>query len=592
MSWDNIKTIAEFDGDVSGNSISSNQDGSGDGTPSTRYADQRNIGELTAGKPTTSTSLLIESLIQLLCLILEEDAKISNESYKAICKQLQKINLIDDSYAMNEFEEMRSQYQMQIYKIICAVRGENLPRTLPTVTTQRTQAVETCWSRYHREFEEVDFIAGGGFGKVFKAKHKLDGIEYAVKQIKIHSTTIKLCHLAEVKTIASLNHPNIVQYKAAWLEPYVSEKNALNMIESDHDGTDYEDDESPSNNSSGSYQSSKKHLDDPSSDFIQFERSHTEAFSNNIDSCNNQIICKYQKNSYEEFRIKPKLAILYIQMSLCQLTLRKWLDDRNAFDNLEEYYRHFFGNQNDVTHLDIVNDIFCQILSGLNYIHSRNIIHHDIKPSNIFLELEKDGKLVVQLGDFGLACPLQNGHRGMALGTPLYAAPEQLNGVCNPKSDIFSLGIVLIEILLKFSTDMERVRTIENARKGILPQKLSKKYSKLLNSLLSHDTVRPNTKELMEAIRVINLEQNLRALQASQIDIQTKDARIKSLLQKIASLHDNNEQFSCSVQNLNNILEEKVKRIEELEKSLLEKDEEIKRLKLELKDFRVNNISS
>lgn len=51
-------------------------------------------------------------------------------------------------------------------------------------------------------------------------KHKLDCREYAVKKIPIYSEAIESVknYLSEVKTLASLNHPNIVQYRAAWLE--------------------------------------------------------------------------------------------------------------------------------------------------------------------------------------------------------------------------------------------------------------------------------------------------------------------------------------------------------------------------------------
>lgn len=68
----------------------------------------------------------------------------------------------------------------------------------------------------------------------------------------------------------------------------------------------------------------------------------------------------------------------------------------------------------------------------MEYIHSKGIVHHDIKPSNIFIQLE-NGALLVQLGDFGLACPLQSVRHSLALGTKLYAAPEQLAGKCDPK---------------------------------------------------------------------------------------------------------------------------------------------------------------
>ncbi len=76
-------------------------------------------------------------------------------------------------------------------------------------------------SRYHTEFEELGFLAKGGFGSVFRAKNKLDGCEYAVKKI-----VLKYCDpdlfakiFREVTTLAKLTHPNVVSYKTAWLEP-------------------------------------------------------------------------------------------------------------------------------------------------------------------------------------------------------------------------------------------------------------------------------------------------------------------------------------------------------------------------------------
>lgn len=86
------------------------------------------------------------------------------------------------------------------------------------------------------------------------------------------------------------------------------------------------------------------------------------------------------------------------------------------------------------TKFSLVHLIISKVLSGLNYCHLQNIVHHDIKPSNIFIGCEKNGDLYVQLGDFGLACPLEAKHSpDSMIGTMTYAAPEQLIGHCNPK---------------------------------------------------------------------------------------------------------------------------------------------------------------
>lgn len=63
-------------------------------------------------------------------------------------------------------------------------------------------------------------------------------------------------------------------------------------------------------------------------------------------------------------------------------------------------------------------------------------IYLHLQPSNIFISTS--GQLQIQLGDFGLACPLQIGNQEeignhSVVGTHIYAAPEQLKGKCDPK---------------------------------------------------------------------------------------------------------------------------------------------------------------
>ncbi len=91
--------------------------------------------------------------------------------------------------------------------------------------------------------------------------------------------------------------------------------------------------------------------------------------------------------------------------------------------------------------------IMLDVLDGLAYAHSERVIHRDIKPANILLS--RRGQAV--LGDFGIA-HIIGGTRytvsGALMGTLHYMAPEQgMQGLCDARSDIYSLGIVFYEML-------------------------------------------------------------------------------------------------------------------------------------------------
>ncbi|KAF1831878.1 eukaryotic translation initiation factor 2-alpha kinase 2 [Decorospora gaudefroyi] len=82
--------------------------------------------------------------------------------------------------------------------------------------------------RYVREFSELEVVGKGGYGKVFKAKHKLDGSFYAVKRIPVSPSKVAKIQehgpeelesmLEEVRSLARFDHNNIVRYHNAWLE--------------------------------------------------------------------------------------------------------------------------------------------------------------------------------------------------------------------------------------------------------------------------------------------------------------------------------------------------------------------------------------
>ncbi|MCK4572954.1 MAG: serine/threonine protein kinase, partial [candidate division Zixibacteria bacterium] len=95
----------------------------------------------------------------------------------------------------------------------------------------------------------------------------------------------------------------------------------------------------------------------------------------------------------------------------------------------------------------IISRIIIQICSALEYAHQRGIVHRDIKPANIMVMED----YTVKVMDYGIARVDSNSmtKTGIAMGTPNYISPEQLKGQkVDQRSDLFSLGVVMYELLL------------------------------------------------------------------------------------------------------------------------------------------------
>ena len=120
-------------------------------------------------------------------------------------------------------------------------------------------------------------------------------------------------------------------------------------------------------------------------------------------------------------------------------------------------------------------DLIIQVLTGLDVAHSRNIIHRDIKPGNIFIAKEADDSEIVKILDFGIAkfhdIEVKGDGElttdGSILGTPSYMSPEQTMGKkdeIDRRTDIYSCGLVLYRCLtglIPFRAE-ERYQFIQN----------------------------------------------------------------------------------------------------------------------------------
>lgn len=102
---------------------------------------------------------------------------------------------------------------------------------------------------------------------------------------------------------------------------------------------------------------------------------------------------------------------------------------------------------------NIMFDILIQICDGLSYLHNKNIIHRDIKASNILLETDDLENPIVKLGDFGLSCLLDGTHydqkgKGNGAGDIFYRSPEAVSGQpYNEGDDNWAVGIVALELI-------------------------------------------------------------------------------------------------------------------------------------------------
>jgi tRNA A-37 threonylcarbamoyl transferase component Bud32 len=94
-----------------------------------------------------------------------------------------------------------------------------------------------------------------------------------------------------------------------------------------------------------------------------------------------------------------------------------------------------------------------QLCAALDAVHKAGIVHHDIKPENVFIA-QRDGQDVVKLVDFGIARLPENTREedntfnGVVVGSPPYMAPEQACGmVCDRRADLYAVGAVLFEMI-------------------------------------------------------------------------------------------------------------------------------------------------
>ncbi|KAK8753542.1 hypothetical protein OTU49_000207 [Cherax quadricarinatus] len=188
-----------------------------------------------------NNSTVIEILIELLCREREPDPKRREVLFKAMCTVIGQCNSslylplytfpqLQD-FQVNLVKQFEKLFEIALSQIPLDSASLVLPRLrLPTTLTNPTSHLMLSSSsqhlledRYTREFKEGEILGKGGFGVVVKAEHKLDGHFYAIKIIPVddENSSDHASLLREVKSLAQLDHPNIVRYHSAWAQLHI-----------------------------------------------------------------------------------------------------------------------------------------------------------------------------------------------------------------------------------------------------------------------------------------------------------------------------------------------------------------------------------
>lgn len=337
-------------------------------------------------------------------------------------------NIYDINDKTNSITLSNNTHYINNYMGIENFKCEKLPKL-----TSNSMIINNS-NKYRTNFNQIKLLGQGAYGSVYKVFHKYEKKFYAIKKVFITKDIIEDNYdiFREIQIYSELINDQVVRYYSSWIDIDVAS-------------------------------------------IMEF----------------NELI----KNDYEFEKIDYICPILFIQMELCDFTLKDYLMTWSEYDSFNDKI-----------------DIVIQIIKGLEYIHSKNIIHRDIKPDNIFLISNTNTKKYhVKIGDFGL-CKKYIGFdtnkkkkdnmktkldkllvdydttgletnsvindlyldyksivsaesTNSYVGTGIYRAPEINTNKYDSKIDIYSLGIIMVELFVNPRTESEKIFLISKLKK-------------------------------------------------------------------------------------------------------------------------------
>lgn len=239
-------------------------------------SDNDSIGRLVPGddRPSSAESgagdrhgrLLLTALLENFCKLYESNPRRSERLFSVLCKTLSSMGILDQEHVV-ELAGVRLQYSRAFKQLMLRAKEavDSEDRLTATASTDTLQCVRRAlgsgdsseedstndhdahdrdkdkddifnlgssgnrlslaeWlgyedSKYHSEFQELRLLGKGGFGAVYQCRHRLDEKEYAVKKIVLKSSSLNQAKVyREIKTLARLEHPNVIRYFSSWLE--------------------------------------------------------------------------------------------------------------------------------------------------------------------------------------------------------------------------------------------------------------------------------------------------------------------------------------------------------------------------------------
>ncbi|RMC17703.1 hypothetical protein DUI87_05367 [Hirundo rustica rustica] len=499
---------------------------------------------------TIQNQLLLVSLLEHLCHMYTHNPVHSRGLFRILRQTFTRTGLLSPFVFCDEFSTVRLQHNRAITELMKAANQQILNGELDNgdalAIGEKEVLFEAQTSRYLNEFEEVARLGRGGYGKVYKVRNKLDGQFYAIKKIKIKKATRRDCMkvLREVKVLAGLQHPSIVGYHTAWME------HVQTVHPKGNDHCHIQTVESSSSIIFADLTSQEK----KSCDSTSLKNGHRESVQD-MDVRNDF------SNSDSKECVKPNK--LELSTELQEGFVNNVYNLSTDVDNHSTRGPHSSLNPDASTespyHLVDVRwtmKIFQEVVEGVCYIHSMGVMHRDIKPRNIFLH---GSDHQVKIGDFGLACKdllwddadqwaqterINGLTHTSGVGTCLYASPEQLQGShYDFKSDMYSMGVILLELFQPFGTEMERTEVLTHLRTGQIPHAFYKKwptqakYVKLLTSPRAAE--RPTAAQLRDSELFHTTDQVISNLQEK---VRQQEEEIEKLRETIRLLSEEQDE--------------------------------------------------